>query len=571
MRKVFYIVFFFFVQLTCLGQIELPLKKVAQEQVFVHLNTSFLITGETLYYKIYCINSETNKLSGLSKISYVELVDASLNVVAKSKVRLNQGCGYGDFFIPTSLASGSYKLLAFTRWMRNENLLYEHDVLIINPFIENQFENKKNKESTDNFNSESATIQNKINPIFSLELPKTVYQPRKEVKFKVKSLTGLTMAGRYSVSVKKKLPFKVPKLKTSVNYSDIYKNNNGLKEREAFLPEFRGELIEGVLVNQVTGEPVSSRNIALSIPGKTPLFKNSFTNQNGQFFFNILDTYNSDSALVYTLGTSNEAESNLEIKIKNDPQMDYSFLAFRNLDFDENDESFLLNEVINNQIENSYLSVKRTIIQDEKPPELFYGSEVKDYYLDDYKRFATLKETFVEVIENAWIAKRNNDHYFETKKDTKKSDYRLPTLLFMDGILIEEHKDIIEYKAYDIEKISVLIDRYIYGSLMFDGLISIKTKNGDYKKPSGSFKEIKLTKPVSNKVYYRPDYSKPETNKRIPDYRSQLLWEPNLELKADNQYISFFTSDNLGDYIINVEGFTHDGAPVSIKKEISIE
>ena len=48
--------------------------KIPQEKVFLHYNSTFLLSGEKLLYKIYCINSKTKKLSNLSQIAYVELI-----------------------------------------------------------------------------------------------------------------------------------------------------------------------------------------------------------------------------------------------------------------------------------------------------------------------------------------------------------------------------------------------------------------------------------------------------------------------------------------------------------------
>ena len=113
---------------------------ISQEKLFVHQNTSFLLTGEYLYYKVYCLNNETNNLSDFSKIAYVEMVGSDKNLVFRHKIILENGIGQGDYFIPTSVPSGNYKLIAYTQWMRNGEIsnFYQNDVSIINPFQEDQ-------------------------------------------------------------------------------------------------------------------------------------------------------------------------------------------------------------------------------------------------------------------------------------------------------------------------------------------------------------------------------------------------------------------------------------------------
>jgi hypothetical protein len=58
---------------------------------------------------------------------------------------------------------------------------------------------------------------------------------------------------------------------------------------------------------------------------------------------------------------------------------------------------------------------------------------------------------------------------------------------------------------------------------------------------------------------------------RIPDFRSQLLWLPNLVLDTKYKEITFYTSDNVGDYEVSLEGFTNEGIPVSLKEVFSVK
>src|SRR5690606_37366922 len=108
----------------CYGQV--PLKSLSeakgfnnipQETVFVHFNASFLFAGEYLYYKVYCMDKSTRNLSGISKIAYVELLGEGGTRVFAQKIRLEKGEGEGDFFIPVTVPSGNYKLVAYTQWM----------------------------------------------------------------------------------------------------------------------------------------------------------------------------------------------------------------------------------------------------------------------------------------------------------------------------------------------------------------------------------------------------------------------------------------------------------------------
>ncbi len=106
------------------------------EQIFVQTNSTFLVTGETLYFKIFCQQRKNNKPTMLSKVAYVELIDESGTPVFQTKVSLQKGSGHGDVFIPSTFSSGNYTLIAYTRWMRNFSMdsFFQNQIIIVNPF-----------------------------------------------------------------------------------------------------------------------------------------------------------------------------------------------------------------------------------------------------------------------------------------------------------------------------------------------------------------------------------------------------------------------------------------------------
>lgn len=104
-----------------------------EERVFVHFNNQTLITGETLNFSAYCLSDQTQKLSPLSKVLYIEIYGAD-GVVHQDKVRLIDGRGYGEFFVASHLSTGQYQLVAYTRWMKNFKKYCQIPLTIVNPF-----------------------------------------------------------------------------------------------------------------------------------------------------------------------------------------------------------------------------------------------------------------------------------------------------------------------------------------------------------------------------------------------------------------------------------------------------
>jgi len=111
-------------------------QQAAQEKLFVHTDKDFFLAGEIIWFKVYAVNAQTSKPSGISKVAYIEVVDGDKKPVLQAKIRLAMGSGNGSFQLPTSVRSGSYTVRAYTNWMKNfsADLYFNKPVSIVNTF-----------------------------------------------------------------------------------------------------------------------------------------------------------------------------------------------------------------------------------------------------------------------------------------------------------------------------------------------------------------------------------------------------------------------------------------------------
>ncbi len=63
------------------------------------------------------------------------------------------------------------------------------------------------------------------------------------------------------------------------------------------------------------------------------------------------------------------------------------------------------------------------------------------------------------------------------------------------------------------------------------------------------------------KEFYSPDYDVEKEEHIIPDFRPTLHWEPELGFEKGQAGVSFFTSDQTGDFVIRMEGIFTNGKP----------
>ncbi|MGE0021358.1 MAG: hypothetical protein AB7S72_16910 [Draconibacterium sp.] len=101
-----------------------------QERVYLHLDRPSYWAGDDVWFKAYVKDSPVNE-SNL----YIEIINASGDVVNKNIAWVQNGLAYGDFHLADTLSSGVYQIRAYTNWMRNfdEVWFFRKDLVIWNP------------------------------------------------------------------------------------------------------------------------------------------------------------------------------------------------------------------------------------------------------------------------------------------------------------------------------------------------------------------------------------------------------------------------------------------------------
>lgn len=543
------------------------------EKIYLHYNTSLLFPGEYFLYSVYSLKNGSGEASNFSKIAYVEMLGEDNETIFRQKIKLENGRGSADFFIPTDTPSGTYKLIAYTNWMKNlKNAFFEGDLVVINPYQGNQ----KKLLETSGVNEGPGTpaslytfAEKEQRDVFQLDLNKSQFSNREQVRIEMGSKGADAAAGRYSLSVRKTGDLPAPPKSAP---SKVLGRGTGTKqpnsEEKVFLPELRGQLVSGKVVS-ANGAGLEDIKVALSIPTYKGFAQIAITNANGQFFFNLDRELRDEDAIVEILG---EAEGEMEIKIDRNEGMSTNNLKFPDYFITPQMEEEIVQRSLYNQIENAYFSVKPDTLAPLQEEVIFPASIVETYNLDDYTRFKGVPETFVEIIKSAWVRREGRDkRVFEVRGLIGHLPMRLKPLVMVDGVLLQDHSALIDYDSRRIQTIKIIRDKIYLGPEIFQGAVLVETIDGDfpeiYKAPNSL--RVELEHPEIAKKYFQQVYNQENRDNRIPDYRSQLLWKP--ELSPDKEEISFFTSDVDGKFEVVLEGFTASGTPVHIRKSFTVE
>ena len=102
------------------------------EKVYLHTDREQYLAGENLWFKAYLVNAYNDTLINSSNNLYVELIAHGATIRDRKLIRMEHGLGYGDFKLSDSLIAGTYRLRAYTNWMRNfgDNFVFEKEIKI---------------------------------------------------------------------------------------------------------------------------------------------------------------------------------------------------------------------------------------------------------------------------------------------------------------------------------------------------------------------------------------------------------------------------------------------------------
>ena len=255
------------------------------------------------------------------------------------------------------------------------------------------------------------------------------------------------------------------------------------------------------------------------------------------------------------------------------------------LNVDETMRSFIEGYSIHTQINTAYLEYSEIQGNEstEDPRRLpFYGEAELQYLLDEYTRFPSMDEIFVEYIKDAQVRKEDgvpklyvNYHYANLYSQANFKDLGNPAMVMVDGIPVKDLDFVFSLDPLKVEKIEIVTRRFVAGKMRFAGIVNFTTYSGD-------FAGQELPQYVVRELYHGLQRAKEfgvleynlqqERPPRIPDYRKVLLWEPNASIDSEKGLLmDFFTSDDQGEYRIEVNGISESGVPLHSSSEFRVE
>ena len=553
----------------------LPVNAQTRERVYVQTDKQLYMSGELLWLKMYTTDTD-GKLQSLSKIGYVELIRDSIPEV-QIKLDIPDGTGVGWMELPVMLPTGYYRMIAYTRYMRNEgeNVFFEKTIAIVNPFHQNEALYSDDTKTSFAFRP----IENS-RPAFDLSIDKTSYTIRDNGTIRIDNLPAENISLGISIAGIDPILAANPTI-------DTWKGQLATKNTPVgtiqYLPEYEGAIIDGIVIDLETGNPVIDTQDAenqsvfdramqafygqgaeegainlLSFPGnEIQLFA-------GQLFTNGEITFYTQCVTgKHELATTAIAPSGKKYRI--DMQSPFVRHTPVNVPLFNPDSAWLDYLELRNlsvQVTHAYLADSLSIIKEITPCTDLVPH--RRYILDDWTRFSSMEELFIEFISMCRIRRTGEGRRFSMADETflSSSDN---ILVLLDNIPVPDHELVINYNPLSVKTIDVHFGQYIFGNRVFDGIIAFYTYKNDY--PGITFGESTQIYDYEGaqpyRYFYAPKYDAISVSSPLPDFRHTLLWEPDFQTKGQSTVvIPFSTSDIAGEYCIIVEGITSEGQPL---------
>jgi hypothetical protein len=535
-----------------------------RERVFLQTDKHLYLAGEPVLMKLLTTDAELIPLT-FSKVAYVELVADSVSLL-QIKIELTDGTGVGRMLLPVDLPTGYYRLIAYTQFMRNEgvDVFFEKNIAVVNTFSGLGFKvsglkfdvlNDANKPETSNFKPQTEQGDRKGAP---LQTDKTAYTTRARGELVINGLPdnihtfSVSIAGKDFVHV-------------DGSDAELFRKNMTKKPATAtarlveYLPEYEGHIIAGKIIDN-QNEKAGNADILLS-PGL------AFTGEGIRFFAG--QKTETGDVRFFTMGISGtkeiatvlyHADEKYRLDIQSPFVSRYVSRQMPTLYIDSVHYGQLLARSVAVQAFH-YFSYQ----EDQNIPESFYRMKPSmSYPLDDYTRFTTMREVFIEFIIGARFRKKDGKQELQTF--TKRGGnyvYGTMPLVLLDGAPVSDHDAIYSYDPLSVERINIYYGPCVLGGYLFDGIVELTTYRRLHAdlNLNRSSQIISYEGPQSPYQWITPDYSDEKNRRsRIPDSRHTLLWNPDVCVDGKTSIrLPFDTSDLTGEFQATVEGITKDG------------
>ncbi len=541
------------------------------EVAFLNTDRDIYIAGENVMFSITLVDI-ANK-PNTSDIAYLALRNESNQIITKANISLEDGNGWSNIYLPDTLSSGYYQLVAFTNYMRNfdENHYAFKQILVIN-----RFDKTLDRLHVGSSNSVVSTtkLKNLNDKQATIKIDKEIYGIGEEVNVTINSHYKDVKC--MSVSI-------VP-----VNSYFFNKNTNARFESYGmsgigsgcdslvYLKELNGVYLSGNLLCAKNSEPKQKARLFLSTPDSLVNIKYTSTDSIGRFNFHLSSSYQGKQ--VFIIPDSSTYQGDVEVFLDDKFQIESQFTA-NPIQVSDSLIDFIKRSQDIVRVQKEY-KINQTISQ--KPPldsikglPQIYSSPTYKYRLSNYEPLEDLHEISREIIPYLRIRKKKDTIPILRLLNDQKAYSTIANApeVFINGVPRVGIEKLLKLGSESIDKIEVLNKPWVYGELFFDGIISILLNNDVNIEPLIDKSALSYKIGVLlDRIEFKPLQYSQLSSDYIPDLRQLLYWDPSVNVINGSTYSFDINAGCLqGNYAVVVNGILSNGQQFRVIKKLSVK
>ncbi|MCF0167453.1 MAG: hypothetical protein HUJ93_02240 [Bacteroidales bacterium] len=187
------------------------------------------------------------------------------------------------------------------------------------------------------------------------------------------------------------------------------------------------------------------------------------------------------------------------------------------------------------------------------------------YILDDYTRFPTFSEIFIEYVSEVQSRKVDGKPQIRVllRDFYKEYNYsRTPAMVIIDGVPVLDHQAVLDFDPLLVERLDIYNTSFSLGSAIAEGVIVLRTYKGDLgqKRFPSNVKVLQFDGCAVPLAVDEFGYDREQG-----DFRKTLYWNPAIELNSGETIeINLEKPSYKGNFVLKVDGICGN-EPVSAR------
>lgn len=544
-------------------------------KIFLETDRKIYIAGEDLFYKIDLVERAGSHVPA-GEIVYLVLRNARSVTITHAMIRLHEKKAWGNLYLPDTLSTGMYQLVAYTNVMRNYGVesYYTGEVFIANRFDKDLTgireygkggDTPAPAKSEDTIPVWQAGKGERLLQGLQVSTEREVYDPREKIGMRISyspadndTLVSLSVSVTESYS-------RLPAREDRRDWSAVESRKYAARGRHTtfFLPENNGYILRGKVLKG-NGDTAPGVYVLLSVPDTVVNMDYAVTDSAGMFRFLLDDFYFGKKIILTPQHPDHPGKYNVMTENKFGISQLYKPTPFS---FPPAFKEYLFRcqDIVGVQkiYESSIVLTGKTGDKEKRPRSLVYSRPTLTIVPAEYTPLNDLPEISREIIPLMKVRKNREGYAVRILNVPEQRFFRQNAALFLDGVPVDDFRQLVPLNSEQIRRIEIVGKMWFYGDIRFPGIVAVFTRDhavGSYHfSPEVRTVHIEETAPFTTRALKTYD-TYDARNSPLPDLRQVLCWYPDLVLrKGESRNLSFYSSDLTASYIVCVSGITRNG------------